>query len=163
VDEEIRVVDRMDRVQKTYEESMRAAYDQFRKAEELLIASPEFADADVLRRTAFWAADCAYWLGDYTDCAARCEKLASRYRGKIEELEAYRELHRCCLFAAQASRDTKDVDADLAWNQRATQAHSRLKHALARLTADDFRGTTETEKREYWETWVSQNTPRSGE
>jgi hypothetical protein len=163
VDEEIRTIDRMDRSQRTYEEAMRSAYDQFRKAEELMLSSPDAIDADVLKRTSFWSADCAFWLGEYADCAARCEKLAMRYRGKIEELEAYRDLHRCSTFAAQASRDGKELDGDLTWNQRATQAHSRLKHTLARLAAEDFDGRAETRKKAYWETWVTENAPRSSD
>lgn len=163
VDEELRIVDRMDRAQKNYEESMRLAYEQFGKAEEMMLTSPDAIDADVLKRTSFWAADCAYWLGEYADCAARCEKLATRYRGKVEELEAYRDLHRCCLFAAQASRDAKDLDADMTWSQRATQSHSRLKHTLARVASEDFDGRTETRKKVYWESWVTENAPRSAE
>ena len=163
VDEELRIIDRMDRNQKTYEDAMRAAYDQFRKAEELMLASPGAIDAEVLKRTSFWAADCAYWLGEYADCASRCEKLATRYRGKIEELEAYRDMHRCCIFAAQASRDAKDIDSDMSWNQKATQAHSRLKHTLARMPVEDFDGRVETRKKAFWETWLSDNAPRSAE
>ena len=125
-----------------------------------MLATPESADADVLKRTSFWAADCAYWLCEYADCASRLEKLAGRYRGKIEELDSYRDLHRCCTFAAQASREAKDLDADVTWSQRATQAHSRLKHALARMTDDDFDGLAETRKKGYWHAWVADNAPR---
>jgi hypothetical protein len=157
VDEEIRIVDRMDRAQKTYEEMMRGAFDEFRKAEELFIANPNSADPNAVRRTSFWAADCAYWLGEYIDCASRCEKLTARYRGHVEELEAWRDLHRCCIFAAQAASDSKDIDNASLWSKRAADAHSQLKLALERISPSDFDGTAATRKKDYWQMWLAEN------
>jgi ribosomal protein S19E (S16A) len=158
--EQARIEDRMDRSQKAYEELMRKAYDEFRKAEELLGAAPQAADPNVLRRTSFWAADCAYWLGEFADCAARCEKLAVRYQGKPEELEANRDLFRCCTFAAEAAREAKDTQGAASWSRRGADAFARLKQALEQIPATEFDGSAETRKRMYWEKWLADNSPR---
>ena len=110
VPEQITVEDRMDKSQKTYDDMMRRAFDEFCKAEKMLLASKD-PDPDVIRRTMFWAADCAYWLGEFPTCAERFEKLRVRYRDEVEELEAARDLHRCCVFAAEAAREGKDAAA----------------------------------------------------
>jgi hypothetical protein len=60
-----------------------------------------------------------------------------------QELE-HRDLHRCCVFAAQLPSDPKELENDMTWSRRAVQAHSRLKHALARMDADQFDGRGET-------------------
>jgi TolA-binding protein len=158
--EQARIEDRMDRSQKVYEELMRKAYDEFRKAEELLSAAPQAADANVLRRTAFWAADCAYWLGEFADCAARCEKLAARYRGKPEELEANRDLYRCCTFAAEAAKEARDAQGLASWSRRGADAYVRVKQALEQVPATEFDGSAETRKRAFWEQWRADNAPR---
>jgi len=154
LDEHIRLVDSLDRTQKKYEEMMRQAYEEFCKAEDLLLASPDTADPAVVRRTSFWAADCAYWLGEFTDCAARCDKLAIRYRGKIEELEAGRDLHRCCTFAIEAARQAKDSEGEAAWAKRAKDAKTKVQDGLLRISSADFDGTTESRRRDYWEKWL---------
>ncbi len=157
--EEIRLVDGIDRVQTKYEEKMRQAYEEFCKAEDLLLSSPDTADPSVVQRTSFWAADCAYWLGEFTDCAARCDKLAVRYRGRIEELEANRDLHRCCTFAIEATRLAKDVDGTASWTKRGKDAKTRLQDALSKLPLIEFDGTSESRRREYWEMWSASRTP----
>ena len=159
VTEQIAIEDRMERSQKTYEEMMRRAYDEFCAAEKLLLASPD-ADQTVVRRTMFWSADCAYWLGEFASCADRCERIRSRYRDEIEELEAGRDLYRCCVFAAQAAREKKDAEGAANWSKRAIETHGRVKEALGRMPAHEFDGSTETRKKPYWDTWLAENGPR---
>lgn len=160
VDEQIKLEDRLAVSQKTYESMMRGAYEEFRKAEEMFLSSPSAADPGVLKRTSFWAADCAFWVGEYADCAARCEKLAVRYRGRVEELEAQRDLHRCCTFAGQFARDSRDDTGATAWSKRATDVIDRIKDALTRLPASEFEGAGETHKKGYWDSWLVENSTR---
>lgn len=157
VDEEIKLLNRLETSQKSYDAMMRGAYEEFCKAEELFLAAPDVADPGVIKRTSFWAADCAYWLGEYPDCAARCEKLAVRYRGRIEELEAGRDLHRCCTFAADVARQTNDETAATNWSKRAADALGRVKNAMAQITAAEFDGAAETRKKGYWDNWLADN------
>ena len=77
----------MEQTQKAYEERMRRAYDEFVRAERLLVGAAD-ADPGVVRRTLFWAADCAYWLGEFADCAGRCESLMARYVETFEKVLA---------------------------------------------------------------------------
>ena len=159
VPEQITVEDRMDKSQKTYDEMMRRAFDEFCTAEKMLVANKE-ADPAVVRRTMFWAADCAYWLGEFATCAERFEKLRVRYRDEVEELEAARDLHRCCVFAAEAARENKDNAGAADWSRRAAEAHGRVKEALARMPPAEFDGSSETRKKTYWENWLGANIPR---
>jgi hypothetical protein len=154
--ERTRIEDRLDQQQKAYEERMRRAYDEFAAAEKLLLAAPD-ADPVVVRRTLFWAADCAYWLGEFADCAGRSERLIARYRGKADELEAIRNLHRCCLFAAEAAREAKDADGAARWSKRAGEAVAQAKEALARVPAAELDGTTDVRRRAYWDRWLAEN------
>jgi Tetratricopeptide repeat len=156
VPEEIAILDRIALSQKAYEDRMRRAYDEFAQAEKLLLATRD-ADPNVVRRTMFWTADCAYWLGEFADAADRCEKLKTRFRDEIEELEAGRDLHRCCRFAAEVARDAKDVDGANKWSQRAIQAQSQVAEALARMPAGEFDGTAEVRKKAYWDAWLLEN------
>jgi TolA-binding protein len=160
VDEQIKLEDRIDRSQKNYEELMRQALSEFGRTEALMLAKPDIADPEVIRRSSFWAADCAYWLGDFADSASRCEKLAVRYRGRVEELEAGRDLHRCCQFAAVAARDAKDPDGSSAWSKRATEAVSRIRDALSRVPLSEFDGKVESHRKEYWDAWLAENGAR---
>jgi len=159
VQEQIAIEDRMERSQKTYEEMMRRAYVEFCAAEKVLLASPD-VDQAVVRRTMFWAADCAYWLGEFASSADRCEKIRTRYRDEIEELEAGRDLYRCCVFAAEAAREKKDSEGAANWSKRALEAHAKVKEALARMPAHEFDGSAETRKKAYWDAWVTGNGPR---
>lgn len=159
VNEQLRIEDRMDQAQKAYEERMRRAYDEFARAEKLLDGAPD-ADPAVVRRTLFWAADCAYWLGEFSDCAGRCEKLTARYRGRADELQAARDLHRCCRFAAEAAREAKDADGAAQWSKRAAEAHKRVKEALTQIPAAELNGSDDVRTRAYWEQWLKENAPK---
>jgi hypothetical protein len=159
VNEQLRIEDRMDQTQKAYEGRMRRAYDEFARAEKLLAAAPD-ADPAVVRRTLFWAADCAYWLGEFAECAGRCERLLGRYRGSADELEAARDLHRCCRFAAEAAREANDADGAARWMKRAAEAHGLVKEALGRVPAAELDGSTEVRKKAYWDRWLTDHTPR---
>lgn len=157
VDEEIKLLNRLELNQKAYDAAMRGAYDEFRKAEEMFLASPDTVDPIVLKRTSFWAADCAFWNGEYPDCATRYEKLMTRYRGRIEELEAGRDLHRCCTYAAETARDGTDAAGSATWTKRAADVRSRVKDALSQLPAAELDGAGETRKKTYWESWLGEN------
>lgn len=154
VDDKLKLEDRLDRAEKTFLALMRSAYDEFRQADEQFPATPD-ADPDAVKRAGFWAADCAFWLGEFKDGAARCEKLRERYRGHVEELEAGRALYRCCVFAAEAARDTKDTDGPAVWAKRASAARQQVQEALARLPAAEMDGTAEPRKRAYWDGWLA--------
>lgn len=147
VTEQGRVEDRVAQANRTYKEMLQAAYDEFRTAEELFLAAPD-PDPVVVRKTAFWAADCAYWVGVYEDSARRYEKLAAAYRGKPEELEALAGLHRTCTDAAG------EPDRRAEWVKRGREAYQKMTEALARLPETEFDGTTEVRKRAYWQQWV---------
>src|SRR5262245_10816229 len=158
VDEQMKIEDRIDRSWKAYEESMRAAYDTFRRVEQDLSTAAD-ADPEMVRRTLFWTADCAHWLGEYADCAGRYEKLAERYKGTVWELEATRNLFRCCRFAAEAAKDSKDAEALALWAKRAVAAYSATRNALKQLPAGEFDGSTELKTSAYWERWLAANGP----
>jgi len=142
-------------LEKTFQTQMRAAYDEFRKAEALFPGSPD-ADADTVKRTSFWAADCTFWLGEFADGAARYERLRSMYQGHVEELEAGRDLYRCCVFAAEAARDGKDTVGATAWAKRAGEARGQVQQALARVPATEFDGSAEARRRSYWDGWLAE-------
>ena len=132
VPEQARIEDRITQAKKTYDEMLQAAYDEFRKAEELLLAAKE-PDATVVKRTMFWAADCAYWVGVYEDSARRYEKLAARYQGKAEELEALAGLHRTCTEAATDQREKDPVRrlaAEAEWGKRAREVYQKVNQRL---------------------------------
>ena len=162
ISEQARIEDRSTQATKTYFEMLQAAYDEFRKAEELLLAAQE-PDPVVVKKTTFWAADCAYWLGLYEDSARRYEKLARRYQGKVEELEALTGLHRTCTKAATDPREkdpARRQEAEKQWAQQARAAYAAVTRSLDTLPESDFDGTTEVKKRAYWLRWVSENKPR---
>jgi tetratricopeptide (TPR) repeat protein len=154
--EEVRLLDQVDRSQKTFEDMMRKAFAEFARAEEMMLATPEAVDADVIRRTSFWAADCAYWIGEYSECATRCEKLMTRYRGKVEELEAARDLRRCCVFAAETARAAKDTASESAWIKKADVAVFVVRDSLGRVPPGEFDGKTESRRKEYWNVWLAE-------
>jgi hypothetical protein len=154
--------DRKALAEKTYEEMLQAAYDEFRKAEELLLAAKD-PDPVVVKKTMFWAADCAYWVGVYEDSARRYEKLAARYQGKVNELEALAGLHRTCTEAAADTREkdpARRKEAERLWTQRALTAYAGVVRAMDSLAESEFDGTTEPRKKAYWLRWVSENKPR---
>jgi hypothetical protein len=155
VDEEIKLLNRLELTQKAYDAAMRGAYDEFRKAEEMFVTSPGSADPTVIKRTSFWAADCAFWNGEYADSATRYEKLMTRYRGRIEELEAGRDLHRCYTYAAQSARDNKDDSGAANWSKRAAELRVQINDAFNRLPATELDGSVETRKKGYWESWLT--------
>lgn len=159
VDEQLKIEDRLERAEKAFQSQMRSAYDEFRKAEEQFPSSPD-ADSDSVRRAGFWAADCAFWLGEFADGAARYERLRARYQGRIEELEAGRDLYRCCVYAAEAARDAKDTAGAAAWAKRAAESRTRVQQALAQVPATDFDGGAETRKRTYWDGWLAETGKR---
>jgi hypothetical protein len=162
VSEQARIEDRITQAKKTFFELLQTAYDEFRKAEELLLAAKD-PDPVVVKKTTFWAADCAYWLGLFEDSARRYEKLAVRYQGKVEELEALEGLHRTC---AQAAADTREKDparrmeAQKQWSQRASAAYQGITRVLDSLAETEFDGTTEKKRKAYWSQWVGENKPR---
>jgi hypothetical protein len=162
VNEQLRIEDRLESTQKVYEERMRRAFDEFGAAEKLLLADAT-ADPAVVRRTLFWAADCAYWMGAFADCAGRCERLAARYRGTADELEAARDLHRCCRFAAEVAREARDAEGQARWSKRAADAHALVKDALGRVPASELTGPAETRQRAYWDQWLTVNAARPEE
>jgi tetratricopeptide (TPR) repeat protein len=155
IDEQLKIEDRIERSEKTFQTQMRAAFQEFKTAEETFPSSPD-ADADAVRRTSFWAADCGFWLGDYADGATRCENLRARYQGHVEELEAGRDLYRCCVYAAIAARDAKDAASSAAWGKRAAEARSQVQSALGRIPTTEFDGVAETRKRSYWDGWLEE-------
>jgi tetratricopeptide (TPR) repeat protein len=155
IDEQLKIEDRIERSEKTFQTQMRSAFEEFKKAEETFPTSSD-ADPDAVRRTGFWAADCAFWLGDYADGVTRCEKLRAKYQGHVEELEAGRDLYRCCVYAAIAAKDAKDTDGSAAWSKRAADTRSQVQTALARVPAAEFDGTAETRSRTYWEGWLAE-------
>jgi hypothetical protein len=159
VDEQLKIEDRLERAEKTFQTQMRAAYDEFRKAEE---SFPGSADADpaTLKRAAFWAADCAFWLGEFADGAARYDRLRAKYAGHVDELEAGRDLYRCCVFAAEAAREAKNADGSAGWVKRAAEARAKVEEALARVSAAEFDGSAETRKRAYWDGWLAETAKR---
>jgi tetratricopeptide (TPR) repeat protein len=159
VDEQLKIEDRLERAEKTFQTQMRAAFDEFRKAEDLFPTTPD-ADADTVRRTAFWAADCAFWLGQFAEGATRCEKLRARYQGHVDELEAGRDLYRCCVFAAEAARDAKDPDGAAGWAKRAIDTRTKIQQSLALVPAAEFDSAVETHKRTYWDGWLAETGKR---
>ncbi len=168
VQEQTRVEDHLAKADEAYREALQAAFDEFRKAEEALTADA-IPDADVIRKTMFWTADCAFFLGQYADAAGRFEKLAARYRDKADELEALGNLYRTCAFAVAAAQDDKTGDplvkrTNVAeWSKRGLAAHAAVKDALGRIPATELNGGSDLRRRDYWEKWLRDNDPKGME
>lgn len=160
VDEQIKMEDRIRASTQRCQELLKQASDAVRQAEEDLLKAPS-AEPELLRRASFYAADCATWLGDYNDSAARYERLAERYQNRAEQLEALRDLHRCCRFAVEAAREAKDADAIKKWTNRAKLAYTDLAQALKQIPNAEFDDSIDVRKRAYWEKWLEQQaTPK---
>ena len=155
VDEQVRLEDRIRASTQRCQELLKQAAEAVRQAEEDLLKAPN-AEPELLRRASFYAADCSTWLGDYADSANRYEKLTDRYKGRAEQLEALRDLHRCCRFAAEAAREAKDADGAKKWAARAQTASATLAQSLAKIPDSEFDGSIDVRKRGYWDKWLEQ-------
>ena len=162
VDEQIKLEDRIKASTNRCQELLKQAADAVRQAEEDLLKAP-MAEPELLRRASFYAADCATWLGDYTDSAARYERLSDRYKNRAEQLEALRDLHRCARFGADAAREVKDNEGVRRWVEKTKQTYDNLAAALAKIPESEFDGSIDVRKRGYWEKWLEQNAPGKGE
>lgn len=162
VDEQIKLEDRIKASTQRCQELLKLAADAVRQAEEDLLKAP-MAEPELLRRASFYAADCATWLGDYNDSAERYEKLAERYKNRAEQLEALRDLHRCARFGTDAAREVKDAAGIKRWGAKTRQVYEDLALALTKIPESEFDGSIDVRKRGYWESWLKQNAPRTGE
>lgn len=158
IDDQIKIEDRIKQTWKNYDEFLKQAYEAIRQAEDELLKQPN-PNPELIRRASFYAADCANWLGQYDDCASRYQKLVERYRNKAEELEALRDLHRCCRFAISAAREDKNQANIDRWSAKQNTAYKQLQEALARIPDLVMDGSADVRKRAYWENWLKENTP----
>jgi tetratricopeptide (TPR) repeat protein len=160
IDEYINIEDRINQTWKNYDDFLKQAYETIRQAEEQLAQSPN-PEPELLKRASFYAADCANWLGLYDDCATRYAKLVERYRNKVEELEALRDLHRCCSFAIAAANEAKNPTDAERWSVKQGLIFKQLKETYTRIPDREMDNTMDVRKRGYWEQWLKENTPRA--
>lgn len=162
--EQTRVEDRVQRARKAYEDALAAAHVEFSKAESTLLANPK-ADPVLVRRAMFWAADCAFWLGQYSDAATRYDHLIERYRGKVDELEAAAGLYRTCSYAVDQFTKDKEMPAATRsksvseWTKRGIAAFGLVKSSFGKLSPSELDGSTEARQRDYWTKWLADNDP----
>ncbi|WP_157369812.1 tetratricopeptide repeat protein [Zavarzinella formosa] len=162
VDEQLKLEDRIQATTQRFYERLRLASDSVCQAEEKLLKAP-MAEPELLRRASFYAADCATWLGDFEDAAGRYERMAERYKNRAEQLEALRDLHRCCCFGTDAAREKKDAAGAKRWIIRTKLAYENLAKSLAQIPESELNGSTDARKRSYWEKWLEQNAARKND
>jgi hypothetical protein len=115
--------------------------ENFEKAEEQLLArqragalSPK--EAQYLKETSFWGADCYYWFPRYEESIRRYGTLALRYQGLPEELIALNMLHLSYWNNGQSDK--------------AMGTLKRLQETVEKMPESAFDGSMSTHKRDYW-------------
>ncbi|VTR98454.1 tetratricopeptide repeat protein [Tuwongella immobilis] len=106
----------------------------------------------MLRNSAFAAAECHLFLGEYDEAIRRYSALASRYQGQAEQLIALSQvwkLYTNMLRDANGGQRTLDL----------------MRKAFASMSDNAFTGTNEFHQRKFWQDWfrqIDQLTPVSG-
>jgi len=136
---------------KQYMEWLVKAAEPFKMVESALLkgmAAPKLSPehAELLRKTSFYAADCAFFSGKYTECVERFDAIATRYSGSVAQLEALRTMWRCYQYYLQ--------DGD-----KALDTLTHLRTAYVQLPDGEFDGSSEIRRRDYWQRWFDQVAP----
>jgi hypothetical protein len=104
------------------------------------LAAPE---ADLLRKASFFAADCAFFLGEYEDCVLRYDLVAQRHAGTVVQLEALRSMWRCYQYYLQNA-------------EKAQNTLTQMRTAYLQLADTEFDGSSDARTKEYWQKWFEQ-------
>ena len=129
-----------------YMEALKKARDPFIACEtSLQQTAPKLTreNAILLRRASFYAADCAYFLGEYEDAMGRYEGLTQRYTGTVAELEAFKQMYEGRKFLGETDK-----------------ANDVLLHmftAYTKMPESAFDGVSLVRTREYWSKWFKAN------
>jgi hypothetical protein len=133
---------------KKFLEESRAAFDSVEQtylAQALIGHTLSDPEAQYLKQSAFWGADCDYYLGQYEQANRRYAALVIRYRDNPEELIAESQQLNCLI---QLQRDT--------------EAQTLLGHIKRRIGAVKFKTGDDlpaTHNKGYWEKWFNEVTP----
>lgn len=134
---------------KQYMEWLKKAAEPFKAVETMLLkgmtSNPKLplAEAELLRKASFAAADCAFFLGEYDDCILRYDLVAQRYAGTVVQLEALRSMWRCYQYYLQNA-------------EKAAHSLTQMRTAFLQLPDSEFDGSSEVRKKEYWQKWFEQ-------
>ena len=136
---------------KQYMDWLKKAGEPFRTVESQLLQgrpNPKLspADADLLRKASLGAADCAFFSGEYEDCVARYDAIATRYVGTVVQLEALRSMWRCYQYYLQKS-------------DKAADTLTQIRTAYLQMPEREFDGSSEVRRRDYWQRWFGQIAP----
>lgn len=136
---------------KLYMDWLKKASEPFKAVEAALLkgmTNPRLprAEAELLRKASFYAADCAFFSGEYTDSVVRFDTIASRYAGSVAQLEALRTMWRCYQYYLQ--------DAD-----KALSTLTQIRTAYLQMPDAEFDGSSEIRRRDYWQRWFEQVAP----
>lgn len=132
-----------------YMEWLNKAYEPFKTVESTLLQGTtgnsklSAADADLLRKASFAAADCAFFLGKYKECIARYDEIAQRHSGTVVQLEALHSMWRCLQFYEQ------DVE-------KAQNTLTQMRTVFLQMPDAEFDGSTDVRKKAYWQNWFEQ-------
>ena len=134
---------------KQYTDWLKKAAEPFKAVEAALLqgmtSNPKLppAEADLLRKASFAAADCSFFLGEYEDCVLRYDTVAQRYAGTVVQLEALRSMWRCYQYYLQNAA-------------KAANTLTQMRTTYLQLPEAEFDGSTEVRKKEYWQRWFEQ-------
>ncbi len=102
-------------------------------------------DAVLLKRTSFFAADCAYYLGEFEEAMRRYDAMTQRYTGTVVELEAFKQQYECQRFLKNQVKAKDLLD--------------HMRTAYARMHDTAFDGTSDIRTCAYWIKWFEDNQP----
>jgi TolA-binding protein len=134
---------------KQYLEWLKKAAEPFKAVETALLkgmaADPKLspAEAELLRKASFAAADCAFFLGEYEDCVLRYDMIAQRYAGTVVHLEALRSMWRCYQYYLQNA-------------EKAQNTLTQMRTAYLQLPDSEFDGSSDARRKDYWQKWFEQ-------
>ncbi len=154
IDQEGTLRDRIDSAWVRYEKYCKAVSDISKALVSDLERQASINEPELFRRASFIAADSSFLLGDYTDSADRYAKIAKRYTGRVEQLEALANLYRSCKQAASSYPDIPE------WSKKASTTLDEMKMAYSELPSTEFDDSIDIRKRAYWDRWFLANTPR---
>jgi tetratricopeptide (TPR) repeat protein len=146
VDDKAATADERKRRKAKLDENLRAAAEQFGAVESELRAQEQSRrplkddEAGRLRVAAFGVAECDFFLGHYTEAERQYEKLADRYKGRVDELVALSQLWQCANLGKNS--DLRDSAID------------RLRDALKSIPDERYDFSTPIHRRAFWENWL---------
>ena len=134
-----------------YMEWLKKAAEPFKAVEASLLrgmVNPKLAplDADLLRKASLFAADCAFFSGDYDDCVSRYDVISQRYANTVTQLEALRSMWSC--YQNYLQKADKAIDT-----------LTQMRTAYLQMPDVEFDDSSLFRKREYWQNWFEKAAP----